>query len=251
MKQIDVKKRIRKLLLRAREISREKGIYSVVRSGVKITVNWLVNYLCYCYYRKIKWAEIFTFQGKTYRYFYHRYNHTWKNERAVEIPIIWAYLKKYHARRTLEVGNVLSHYFRVNHDIIDKYEKADGVINKDIVDFKPLKKYDLIVSISTLEHVGWDENPREPVKILHAIENFKNLLSPGGTAIATVPLGYNSEMDELLKERKTKFTKQYYLKRITKNNKWIEAGWDDVCDAKYGEPFPNASALVIGIIVRK
>jgi hypothetical protein len=250
-KQINVTKRLRKLLLRAKEVSQEKGIYYVVRSGVKEITNWLIDYLCYCYYRKIKWAEAFVFQGKTYRYFYHRYNLTWKNERAVEIPIIRAYLKKYDARRILEVGNVLSHYFRVNHDVVDKYERVDGVISSDVVNFQPPKKYDLIVSISTLEHVGWDENPREPVKILRAIENLKNLLAPGGKIIVTLPLGYNSEMDRLLKERETKFTKQYHLKRISKNNKWIEAVWEDVCDAKYGEPFPNASGLVIGIIERK
>jgi len=51
---------------------------------------------------------------------------------------------------------VLSHYFAVKHDIVDKYEIAPSVVNEDLVNFKPGKKYDLIVSISTLEHVGWD-----------------------------------------------------------------------------------------------
>ena len=35
-------------------------------------------------------------------------------------------------------------------------------------------KYDLIVTISTLEHVGWDEEPRDPSKVLRAIENLKS-----------------------------------------------------------------------------
>jgi hypothetical protein len=82
------------------------------------------------------------------------------------------------------VGNVLSHYFSVNHDVVDKYEKAEGVINRDIIDFHPSKEYDLIISISTLEHVGWDEDIsdhkilHDPSKILRAIENLRGLLAP-------------------------------------------------------------------------
>jgi cyclopropane fatty-acyl-phospholipid synthase-like methyltransferase len=51
------------------------------------------------------------------------------------------------------------------------------VINEDVVNFKSKKKYDLIVSISTLEHVGWDE---KPMKIPRAIENLKTLITPQG-----------------------------------------------------------------------
>ena len=44
------------------------------------------------------------------------------------------------------------------HDVLDKYEKGNNVINDDVVSFSTEVKYDLIVSVSTLEHVGWDEN---------------------------------------------------------------------------------------------
>jgi SAM-dependent methyltransferase len=155
----------------------------------------------------------FTFQGETYRYFYHKYNTTWRNERAVEIPIVWKIVKKYMDRNILEVGNVLSHYFSVNHDILDKYEKAKGVINQDVVNFSTAKKYDLIVCISTLEHVGWDETPREHMKILHAIENLKKLLAPKGKIVITLPLGYNPELDKLLKNGKIHFTKRFCMRR--------------------------------------
>jgi len=52
----------------------------------------------------------------------------------------------------LEVGNVLAHYFNVGHNVRDKYEKYYGVINEDVVMFKPAEPCDLVVSISTLEH---------------------------------------------------------------------------------------------------
>jgi len=214
---------------------------------IKAIINIFRDY----YYTKVRPKDSFIFQGANYRYFYHSYNRTWRNERAVEIPIIRKIAKENEAKTILEVGNVLSHYFHIDHDIIDKYEKANAVINEDVVNFHPSKKYDLIISISTLEHVGWDEDPRDPSKVIRAIEHLLELLSPGGKIIVTLPLGYNHELDKFLKERRLELDKQYYLKRISKSNKWIETTWDDVCGAKYGNPFPNANALIIGIIERK
>ena len=52
------------------------------------------------------------------------------------------------------------HYFPADHEIVDKYEKGDGIVNEDIVNFRPGKKYDLIVSISTLEHISWNEEKK-------------------------------------------------------------------------------------------
>src|SRR5713101_4756266 len=58
----------------------------------------------------------FEFQGHRLDCFYHRYNMTWAGERCVEIPIAKSYLDQYQAGDVLEVGNVLSHYFPVQHD---------------------------------------------------------------------------------------------------------------------------------------
>ena len=58
-----------------------------------------------------------------------------------------------------------------------------------MVDFKPAQKYDLIVSVSTLEHVGWDEEVKDPLKIIRALENLKNnCLTQDGEIVATIPL---------------------------------------------------------------
>lgn len=242
-------KKLKRLLIRAKEVYKEKGLYYTICTINKVIIEKVKA--TFEYYYCISKKRTFIFQGKVHRYFYDEYSRTWRNERAVEVPIIWDICEKNKGKRILEVGNVLSHYFPINHDVVDKYEMAEGVINEDIVNFQPSKKYDLIVSISTLEHVGWDENPREPGKILKAIEHLKNLLSSGGKMIVTLPLGYNSELDRFLKEGRLRFDKQYYLKRISKNNIWIETSCDDVRDVKYGEPFPNANGLVIGIIERK
>ena len=150
--------------------------------------------------------------------------------------------------KILEVGNVLSHYHRFAHDVVDKYEQADGVINQDVVDFRPTERYDLIVSVSTLEHIGWDENPKEPKKVLKAIENLKsNCLAHGGVMVITVPLGHNLELDTSLKQGLIDLGKQYYMKRLSKDNLWKETDLENVQDIMYDSPFPRGNGIVIAV----
>jgi hypothetical protein len=206
--------------------------------------------ISFTYSRKIKRHNTILILGKTYRYF--DTVKTWHGERTVEIPIVMDMVRKYQGKNILEVGNVLAHHATFEHDILDKYEIAKGVTNDDIVDFTSEKKYDLIISISTLEHVGWDEKPRDDTKIPLAIENMRTLVSSrGGTIMITVPLGYNPTLDKLLKDGTIQFSKQYHLLRISKGNEWREASWEDVQAAKYNTPFPFANGLLIGIITVK
>ena len=86
------------------------------------------------------------------------------------------------------------------------------------------------------------------MKILCAFENLITLLAPGGKLIVTLPLGYNLVMDKLLREGKISFTKQFYLKRISRDNKWKEVDWEDVHYVRYYRHIPSAYGLVIGII---
>jgi hypothetical protein len=157
------------------------------------------NLLCFVYSRKVLRHNTFMVLGETYHYF--DTVKTWLGERAVELPIVMKIVRKYQDANILEIGNVLAHHVQFQHDVLDKYETVNGVINEDVVDFKPKKKYDLIVSVSTLEHVGWDERPRDDMKIPRAIGNLRTLITPrSGTIIVTLPLGYNSALDKLLKE---------------------------------------------------
>jgi SAM-dependent methyltransferase len=222
------------LLIAAKWASKERGIRHVLSHAIVTIYDILCYLLIY-----LRSCETFYFQGQMYKYFFHWYNHTWKNERCIEIPIV---LRKYYeakvkGKRILEVGNVLSHYIPCNHDIVDKYEKLLGVINQDIVDFRPQKKYDLILSISTLEHVGWDEEKKNPNKILQALDNMKALLADRGEMIVTLPLGYNPHVDRLLAMGEIKFDHLFYFKRVS--GKWIETNCLD--DAE----------LVIGIIEKR
>ena len=223
---------------------RKKGGVFVLRSAIK-TIVW------YPYYKKSRASKTFLFRGDAYPYFIHYYNLTWENERTVEVPIIWKIVGEHAGEKILEAGNVLSNYFSVHHDIVDKYEVADGVINQDVCDFQPSQKYDLIVSISTLQHVGWDETPREPMKIPQAIRHLETLLVPRGTLVVTLPLGYNHDLDEMLRKRKIPFTKMYCLKRTSANNEWSEVDWQSIAHAGYDRPFRGANGLVVGVVEKK
>jgi len=190
----------------------------------------------------------FLFQNKKYFYFVHKYNRTWRDERAVEIPLFLSKLLDYKGKKILEVGNVLQNYTSFPHDIVDKYEKAEGVINEDIAYFKSSKKYDLILSISTLEHVGIDETPKEPEKSLLAINNLVgNCLSPQGELLVSFPVGYNKTLDELIAKNTEFFTEKYFLKRFSVFNFWKQVSWEEVKDSKYSYPFPCANGLFIGV----
>lgn len=184
----------------------------------------------------------FTFNNKKYRYYYNKYNHTWMNERTVEIPIIIDEIKS-SGGEILEIGNVLNHYYPFEHTIVDKYEKANGVVNKDVVDFNLKNKYDLIISISTIEHVGWDEELQDPNKIPVAIKNMKKHLKKGGKIILTVPIGHNPYLDNLIEEKKL-FSKLYFLKRQFMN-RWKQVEFEKVKGVKYHLDRSNAIAILI------
>lgn len=243
------------LLQRAKNLYRTKGLSSLIRGGIRklfylLIGKPLLRSFCVLYYRNFK-SSSFSFNGKNYKYFYHWYNTTWKNERAVEIPIVREVINEYKDKKILEAGNVLSHYAPVKHDILDKYERAESIINKDIVDFQPFVRYDLIVSISTIEHVGWDEEPRNPIKVLEAIENLRGILASKGKIVVTFPIGSNPVLDEYVKKGTIKFFRQYHLMRISKDNRWKEVKWENIQSARMNEPFPGVNGLVVGIIEKK
>jgi hypothetical protein len=191
--------------------------------------------------------KTFRLDEKEYPYLVYLRNAAFRNERVVEIPLALHFFP-WHGRTVLEVGNVLSQYQPSPHPVIDKYEKSERVLNIDVVDYNPGIKYDLIVSISTLEHVGWDEHPREPEKVIRAIRHLKDLLTPDGHLLITVPMGYNSALDTYLHNNSPGFSRIFYMKRISRMNEWVQTSWQDASQRKFGTIYPCANALAIGVV---
>lgn len=190
----------------------------------------------------------YIFNQTKLQYSSHQYNYSWVNERSVEIPVFQKILKKFSPNHhILEVGNVLGNYQPIFHQVVDKYEKTEGVINLDVLDFKPKNHFDLIISISTLEHVGWDETNKQKTKIMKAINHLKSLLKTNGQLWFSVPVGYNPYLDKLIKQNKLPLTKVYYLRRTTGfSNIWKQVKKIDADKCQYGHPFPHANTVMIG-----
>lgn len=235
---------LRRLSDSARFHLSERGVGGIAEEAFDV----VKAYTSYPFARSKRAARSFRLGDRTVPYFVHHYNRAWRNERTVELSLALDYLDRTTPGRTLELGNVLAHYRAIDHEILDKYEESPGVLNEDIVDFHPATPYDRVVSISTLEHVGWDERPREPDKCLRAYRNIRTLVRDGGSILLTCPVGQNPHLDEYLQAGEIDFPVQHFLKRVSADNRWEECTPADTVGAKYHAPFRNANALFIGIV---
>ncbi|MGH2509757.1 MAG: hypothetical protein ACRDHZ_20445 [Ktedonobacteraceae bacterium] len=152
------------------------------------------------------WEQHFTLGTKILTY--NRISFNNRSERAIEVPLALEFLAQYQSsERILEVGNVLQHYEHLMQKrftspprrVIDKFEIGRDVENIDLMDMDPERKFQAIIAISTVEHVGQFCTPtgefgeldskvdlEAPLK---AIAKVYDLLEVGGRALLTVPFG--------------------------------------------------------------
>jgi SAM-dependent methyltransferase len=235
---------IDRLVRRARAELAEQGLAVTLRKGLLK----LRDFAEYPLVKQRRKSATFSVAGRSYGYLTHHYNATWRNERAVELPLVAEFLSELPATaRLLEVGNVLAYYRPSSHTVVDKFEPTAGVINKDILEFGEPKSFDAIVSISTLEHVGWDETPREEHRAERALSHMRSLLTDGGRLFLSFPIGYNPPLDQAAFEGRLGFRRVHYLQRISADNRWAEVELSAIRGARYGEPYPCANALFVGI----
>lgn len=198
------------------------------------------------------------------------------SERAVEVPIAIEFLKQMgREKRILEVGNVLSNYqaLMAQHDdigdidILDKFEQGIGIMNVDVMDFD--KQYDVIISISTVEHIGQnaygESSSGDREAPLQAIVKIYNLLHPGGKALLTVPFGvlmdqgwliqFSSDYLDLIVTKygipqeaiTTTFLKKLDAETGTDvpRQVWIQCEEGDLENTYFQSPFPFANGIAV------
>lgn len=221
--------------------TREHGPFRVLRDSLTWVAGWVLGRLG----RTEEVRGRFTWEGREVPYFVHPYNYTWLNERAVEVALARDLLADHPEAKVLEIGNVTPHYLPVDHPVVDKYERAAGVSNIDVVDLDATEEYDLIVAISTLEHVGLDEDVQDPGKPARAVDALKAALRPGGVLWMTVPIGYNPSLDRGLRSGDLGFTSLAALRRHPRRNLWRPVPLDQVWDAAYDRFVYTAHGLVI------
>ena len=186
----------------------------------------------------------FRLDGEEYPYLFHRYKATWLTERAVEIPVVQRIVDRTPGR-VLEVGNVLSHYRAQRHLVVDKYERAPGVLNRDALDLGDLGAFELVVAVSTLEHVGWDEEPRRPEAALNAVSALRERVAPGGRFVLTHPVGYNPHLDDALRSGAVTLERTSALRRASRRTRWEQVPPEEAWRAPYDFLLYSARAVVI------
>jgi hypothetical protein len=216
-----------------------------VRAGLRLVVQTLA---CYALYRPVHQGRYFTCAGQKYNYL----SAALHTERVVEIPVAAAVSNQAvrSGMRVLEVGNVLSHYYQFEHDVLDKYEVGQGVVNTDVLDFEPAVKYQVIIAVSTLEHVGFDEESRDGNKFTLALNHLRSdCLAPGGKIVLTLPLGYNPTVDSWVFQHAHLEGRLAILTRESVMNTWHETPLKQLTrstnELSFDKRFPGATAIAI------
>lgn len=230
----------------------------------------------------MNWNQTFIYRGKALYYNRIRYNNP--TERGIEVSIAFDFLLTApKSSKILEVGNVLSFYENILSDfigirsrrIIDKFEYDLGVDQVDLMDLPSIEKYDVIVSVSTVEHIGQGLEPSgsygESIYIrdleypLKAICKIYDLLALNGKALITVPFGklldgewyiqFSENYLELLSKKysipddsisMTFFKKVSMDENFSKlNQQWQEVDVSELNQTEYNWPFPCANAIAI------
>ena len=224
---------------RAREAAAERGRLPVAADFARYGAGLLAG---------LPWSlrgrrGSFRLDGEEYRYLFHRYKATWLTERAVEVPVVQRIVDR-EPGRVLEVGNVLSHYRRQSHVVVDKYEEGPGIANRDVRDLGDLGEFELVVAISTLEHVGWDEEPRRPGAAVEALHALRERVAPGGRLVLTHPVGYNPHLDEALRSGAVPVDRAAALRRAGRRTRWEQVEPEEAWRAPYDFLLYSARAVV-------
>jgi len=172
--------------------------------------------------------DTFLFNSQLYKYTVFRDGDVYANEKTIELPIFKRAVEN--GGTVLEIGNVLKRYYpELKHIILDKNSKGKGVINKDVFEFQPKKKYDLVIAVSTVLN---------PELLRPTIESMKLL---GKRVFISVPLGYDPDLDTEI--RKITSGKLIIMKRISRENRWIESRSFGT-KMRYGFPYENGNWML-------
>lgn len=172
----------------------------------------------------------------------------WRTERGIELAIGKRALMGRDASDVLEVGNVLPWAGHDDHLVVDKYEQGPRVVNEDIVNFRSDRKYELIISISTLEHVGWDEEPVDAAKAARALLNMPSMIADGGSMLVTIPVDFHPEFEDFFVSDDAPFDAVELLVKTSRTARWQRRPLQERGALRYGQPYCCGNGVLMGVV---
>lgn len=166
---------------------------------------------------------------------------TWRTERLVEIPLAMHALEISPGAEVLEVGNVLAASGIVGHTVVDKYEVGDGVLNVDVLDYSPERRFDLAISISTVEHIGFDEHPQELDKAGRALMHIAEIAD---RLLVTIPVGCNPDAEAAMIDGP--FDRVELLVKTSRLGQWEQRDVGEATRVRYHVPYFCGNGILVG-----
>jgi hypothetical protein len=127
------------------------------------------------------------------------YNTTINNERGVELPFAEKFISLLDAKGEdfIEIGCVTPYYFSTSRRklVIDPTDSHPQAVKKDAIDCEYYNEN--IVSISTIEHVGYGDYGLAAEKG-KSIELLNKILAQCKDFFITLPFGFNLELDKYI-----------------------------------------------------
>lgn len=232
----------------ARDHARQDGVGTAVRAGFRLAHAHLLHPLTVSRRRDRR----FEVAGNDIAYELTRYNNSWLNERTVEIALARHFLAGDPPGTVLEIGNVLRNYrleplAESSHVVVDKHEEVGDVVNDDARYYRSDRRFAAVVSISTLEHIGFDEKIKDADGPVKALETMRHHMADDGVLLVTVPLGYNPGLDTAIRDGRFSCPEQFCLRRISQDNTWVQDSVSVGLAHPYGSRYNNANAVYVGI----
>lgn len=167
----------------------------------------------------------------------------WRTERGLELALATRAVAGYRPNEILEIGNVLAPAGVLSgHTVVDKYEEGPGVLNVDIVEYQPERTFGLVISISTLEHVGWDETPREPDKASGALHHLAGL---GNALMISIPVGHHRQLEAAFIDGP--FDSVTLAVKTSRLGRWERRPLDQCANVEYNAPFAYGNGILVGV----
>ena len=163
------------------------------------------------------------------------YNNPENNERRVELPVAFWFIKNY-PDNLIEIGEVTAFYIDPVHTVYDLRNEKESTIVKDAIEVDYTEKN--VLSISTIEHVGTSDYGycAEENKAWNLLQKIKN---ESKNYMISFPIGYNRPFEEVLIQR----NERLIVMERDSLNRWKMVRNIYLSNFEYNAPYSEGNAV--------